>query len=165
MKQEYWKLLMDIKAATYYYHFYAVNARRWQTFTQVACAIASSTFIISWYQSGAFHILWATLLFISQAIAIMQPFLPLENRQYAAGLIHRDATKLFHEVEYTWYKMEYIGMDDDEIFLLMETYAARLEEVEGKYGDASLFPHKKHLYDRAMNNAEIYLRRFQNEQQ
>lgn len=159
MSQKYWDMFYDFKVATYYYQFYSVRSRRLKAIISVLCTLSSSAFVVSWYQTGKLHLLWATLILISQIISVIQPCFPYEKQYHAACYIHQDVDQLVTKVENTW-SLFTQDTDSKEIHSYMQGYQEEYAKIETRFAQADLFPYNMRILKKAEETATTYFRRF-----
>ncbi len=158
--ESFWRIFFDVKVASYYYQFYSVRSRRLKTVVSIICTLASSASIVSWYQSGRLHTLWAILIFLSQLAAVLQPFFPYEKQYHAACYIYEDLTELATDAERVWYSLT-PDTSPEKINNHIQHFHEEMNRIESRFATADTFPQNMRLYKQAEENATIYFRRFE----
>jgi hypothetical protein len=161
MVQQYFDMLVDFCIATYYYQFYSVRAKRRKYAVNAACILSSSAFVVSWYQSSKYHLLWALLIVSCQIISSLQPLFPYEKQYNAACYIYQDVNRLMLDAEFVWLDFMIDTPADSDVKQHILDFRNRYSQIEDRFAKPGMFPVNKRLHNEAQKNAEIYLRRYQ----
>ena len=162
MKDKYWKEFYDIRKTAYYYQLYAVSSSRWNTFISAGCAIASTVFVGSVFFSQNAPIAWAIITLVLQVILAIQPQLPFFQRKQSAHYIFQDMNKLAYKAEHTWDDVSTEKMTDEEIDSKIREFRAEKDAIEERFANCDTFPDNAIIEKKAEKRANIYFRRFEN---
>lgn len=158
MVDTYWNNLLDFKIAAQYFQLYANQSNRCQVLLSALCMIFSFTGVITWVNSTFPPSISILAVLASQVISVLQPLYPFGNRIYAAQYIYREYDKLALGAEQTLNGFYFGNINEKQLISRLKTFQDIANEIESKYGDATLFPPKKRLHKLAQTQASDYLR-------
>ena len=159
LPQKYWNMFFEFKVAEYYYQLYSLHAKKQRDFLSGLTTIGSAAFILSWYQTEVFPLLWGSLILVAQILTALQPYLPFEKRLTAACYICSDLIHLNLEIELEWDNFSNDSSDEEykDKTTYFRTEYARIEE---RFADSETFPKNKRIFKEAQKDDQIYFRRF-----
>lgn len=155
MRDNLWKLLVDIKIAEYYFLFYSQRASKKRTIVSGLCALASASFVYTWYQTGILPLLWSILICLAQVVSILQPYFPYEKQLTAARYLHVDLSVLSFEIENIWYCSS--KLNEDEMYNYFVKFREAQMKIENRFSTPDTFSLNKRIHSKAEQNAKIYL--------
>lgn len=159
MYQEFWNLFYDYTFSQFYYQLYFVQAERKRRAVSGICLVASSAFLVSWYQSGEHGLLWALLLFACQLVAVLQPIFSYSEQVFAAKCLYEDLTRLVRDMDEARADFSQ-ETTEAEFFEQNKAFRRRFDEIELRFATPALFPESALLARKAKKKTENYFRRF-----
>lgn len=159
MEEQFWKMLVDFKIAEYYYQFYAIYAKRKKTAWSIVYALSSAGFVVGWFYTGSYHLLWGALIVLAQVLSVLQPFMPYDKQLRAACYIHQDMVPLNNRIGLTWLRIN-DGTKEKRISNWIQEFQDEYQRIEMRFANPNTFPQKLRLHKKAEENTHIYLRRY-----
>lgn len=157
MRDQFFKLYVDIYVAQRYYCRYTQRSVIWNNIITSIGLLTSAATISSWAIWGSLSLVWAVLIASSQVFTVLRPMLKSSARLSAAKYLIPEMTRLLDNLADTWDEMNYVrDFPKDELFNVIHHYRHLYTEICEKYASSELFPEKVKLHKAAQEDANIY---------
>lgn len=141
---KYWKMLVQLKAATFYLNIYADRSYKWERRINIITAIASSASIGGWVIWQQISFVWSFVIALSQVVNAIMPFFPFKKRLEIVKNMAKEIQDLFIIADYDWFKVANGDFTENEINDLILNLRKKYNDIQDKYmSDGCLLENEK----------------------
>lgn len=157
MRDQFFRLYIDIKVAERYYCRYTDRSVLWNNVITGFCLLTSAATICSWPIWSEAPIIWAIFLAGAQVLAVLRPLFKSAARLSAAKYLLPELSELIDNVTSTWHEIQYVRtFSEQEIYDATRKYRAEFTAICERFASSELFPEKEALHKAAQEDAKIY---------
>lgn len=111
----YWNEMVDLKYKLIYIDYYRDKSYSIDNAINIFSAISSSASIAGWVIWHDIPYVWAFIIAVSQVLSAIKIYLPYNKRVQNLNSYIEQASKIFLEYEYCWYKVATGELTNNEI--------------------------------------------------
>lgn len=155
--EPYWRKFIDVKVAEEYYFLYSHLCRRTVWSINAICLVLAGTGVAAWL-TERLHPLAAGLLILTvQAVGLLQPLFPFQDRLYASRYLYREYMNLSSEAEKVVTRVILGQLEEKSLPENLDRIVSNMEDIEDKFSTSDLFPRNKRLHRRAQKSVLQYV--------
>lgn len=152
--------MIALKDSIFYAEQYINVIDKIDKFVQIFIGLVTAASVSGWAIWKNYSSLWAFFIGLSQVIIIIKPYLKFnENmRCYRSYII--EASKVFEEVEKSYYDVIEDNLENDEINNLLIAFRRDINNIEVKYLRDIEIIEWKYIFNKAKAKTEAYVNKY-----
>ena len=156
-EESFWRCFIDAKIAEEYFFLYVHHSNRRVFAVNALCLLVSCTGVAAWLTDFAHPFLSGIVLLAAQAVSILQPLYPYNDRLHASEFIYQEYREhnLFAEQTLNHY---YLGaLDEAALSAKLDQFQLDTSRIEKKYCGPKTFAQNKRLHKIAEQHTAQYM--------
>ncbi len=161
MQKRYWKEMVDTKFKLVYIDYYLEKSYGWNEKISMCNALASSASIAGWAIWNNIPYFWSCIIAASQVFTAVKPHLPYNKRVKNLTAFISEASSIFLEYEYNWFKVANGDLTDNEINEKIKELKDKLNKTENNYIAIINLPIKDDIEKKAEERTDLYFKKYE----